>query len=166
MSKYSSGSTLGPLSIALPEPSKIRPNISSETPSFRLCPVNSTFDYVPIINCSISMCQHIIPSSHQYQTCLRTPKSQSAYSNLPPPTKEYLYTCTTARFPIPLSQHVNFHAINPSNSPLASKTCPDLSEPSGRVRVTISLYLGNLTYTIISPSHTCFHNRSHSHSPI
>ena len=29
--------------------------------------------------------------------------------------------------------------------PRASKTCPDLSEPSGRVKETISLYLGNLT---------------------
>ena len=41
MSRYSSASTLGPLSIARPEPSKIRPSMSSDTPSFKLCPVNS-----------------------------------------------------------------------------------------------------------------------------
>lgn len=45
MSRYSSGSTLGPLSMALPEPSKIRPSMSSDTPSFKLWPVNSTLVY-------------------------------------------------------------------------------------------------------------------------
>ena len=30
--------------------------------------------------------------------------------------------------------------------PRASSTCPDLSDPSGNVRETISLYLGNLTW--------------------
>lgn len=30
--------------------------------------------------------------------------------------------------------------------PRASNTCPDLSEPSGNVKDTISLYLGNFTY--------------------
>jgi hypothetical protein len=30
-------------------------------------------------------------------------------------------------------------------APLASNTCPDLSDPSGRVKETISLYRGNLT---------------------
>lgn len=43
MSRYSSANTLGPLSIARPDPSKIRPSISSDTPSFKLWPVNSTF---------------------------------------------------------------------------------------------------------------------------
>jgi hypothetical protein len=42
MSKYSSANTLGPLSIGRPEPSKIRPNMSSETGIFKLSPVNST----------------------------------------------------------------------------------------------------------------------------
>lgn len=43
MSRYSSASTLGPLSIARPDPSKMRPSMSSDTPSFKLWPVNSTF---------------------------------------------------------------------------------------------------------------------------
>ena len=42
MSRNSSASTLGPLSIARPEPSKMRPSMSSDTPNFKLSPVNST----------------------------------------------------------------------------------------------------------------------------
>lgn len=42
ISKNSSARTLGPLSIARPDPSKIRPSMSSDTPSFKLSPVNST----------------------------------------------------------------------------------------------------------------------------
>lgn len=36
-----------------------------------------------------------------------------------------------------------------SHIPLASNTCPDLCVPSGRVKLTISLYLGNLTCDFI-----------------
>lgn len=45
ISRYSSAKTFGPLSIARPDPSNMRPSISSDTPSLRLSPVNSTFDY-------------------------------------------------------------------------------------------------------------------------
>ena len=37
-------------------------------------------------------------------------------------------------------------------APLASRTCPDLSEPSGSVKDTISLYLGNLTCQACQPA--------------
>lgn len=40
------------------------------------------------------------------------------------------------------------------HSPLASNTCPDRWLPSGRVKVTISLYLGNLTFAETSASHS------------
>lgn len=49
ISRYSSAKTLGPLSIALPDPSKIRPSISSDTPSFKLSPLNSTFVFLTSI---------------------------------------------------------------------------------------------------------------------
>lgn len=43
MSRYSSANTFGPLSIGNPDPLKIRPSMSSETGSFMLEPVNSTW---------------------------------------------------------------------------------------------------------------------------
>ena len=42
ISRCSSAKTFGPLSIGLPEPSKIRPSMSSDTGIFRFWPVNST----------------------------------------------------------------------------------------------------------------------------
>lgn len=42
ISKNSSANTFGPLSIALPDPLNIRPNMSSETGILRVSPVNST----------------------------------------------------------------------------------------------------------------------------
>lgn len=59
MSRYSSANTLGPLSIALPEPSKIRPNMSSDTPSFKLSPVNST-----LVCCSWSVSCSLVPCGY------------------------------------------------------------------------------------------------------
>lgn len=61
-------------------------------------------------------------------------------------------TWTTARSPVTrLSQHCSpsgeaTMAKGQTDIPRASKTWPDLSVPSGRDRVTISLNLGNLTY--------------------
>ncbi len=43
--------------------------------------------------------------------------------------------------------HATSAAISGVVIPRASSTCPDLSEPSGNVKETISLYLGNLTYS-------------------
>ena len=55
--------------------------------------------------------------------------------------------------------------ISPLHVPLASRTCPDRSLPSGRVKDTISLNRGNLTCTPhISISHNQDRAPPHVHS--
>ena len=77
------------------------------------------------------------------------------------PSNTYIWVNTTASESFRSSYlhnssvSCNMSASNPSympfhsksHSPLASRTCPDLCVPSASVKLTISLYLGNLTYT-------------------
>lgn len=144
--------------------------MSSETPSFKLWPVNSTFVCLP---------SALVPTSPSlYMPYLLDINARRAFEYLNPISP----TTQPARRPgaIPAQQldhlphsseiiqltHCSMH------SPLASKTCPDLSEPSGSVKVTISLYLGNLTYIpsahplhLPLPSFLSRHWDYHSHSP-
>jgi hypothetical protein len=80
--------------------------------------------------------------------------TSSAFENLA--ARQSLSHTHSIRGAIPAPQHgflspaqvstiphiCHWHNIH---SPLASSTCPDLSVPSGSVKVTISLYRGNLT---------------------
>ena len=144
MSRQSSARTLGPLSIARPEPSNMRPSMSSETPSFRLEPVNSTFVQLSVSDVfTFRSAWTAIPSSRRFQLSLQRP---IVISHISAELQLYSNTCTTARFPSPC-KHMPYLPLNitAAYAPLASSTCPDLSVPSGSVKVTISLYRGNLT---------------------
>jgi hypothetical protein len=139
--------------MALPDPSKIRPSMSSDTPSFRLWPVNSTFVYIPSAHLSLSFSPCMpyllnINARRAFEHLIAI----SVYHNQPA-QEPYLHN-SPITYPDSSAYTQLTHCSG--HLPLASKTCPDLSVPSGSVKVTISLYLGNLTYPLIS---------THSQSP-
>jgi hypothetical protein len=121
----------------------MRPSISSDTPNFRLVPVNSTLVYRFISSIIYPYTSHSLLSSHQCQLCLRKPilvslcPPLSSNRSIPAQQHDHLFKLVSILFLIIIKVICD--------SPLASKTCPDLCVPSGRVKVTISLYLGNLT---------------------
>jgi hypothetical protein len=82
--------------MGFPEPSKIRPSMSSDTPSFKLCPVNSTL-VCDCQNVSPSAAPVQVPSSRQCPKCLRRPGS--ILEGLSQTTGIVRCTWTTARFP-------------------------------------------------------------------
>ncbi len=83
------------------------------------------------------------PSSHRFPLCLRTPISGSILQPIQAPD---LLTCTTALVPtISQLQPLEIPTLHRKYAPLASRTCPDLTVPSGSLKLTISLYCGNLT---------------------
>lgn len=116
-----------------------------------LCPVNLTLDYGDV---SIIARSCVIASPYPFNI-----NSRCAF--------EYLTTCYYERSQIRIRRRCYLHnrttpyliielaitvvdTIQDICPPLASNTCPDLSVPSGNVNVTISLYLGNLTWQYIS----------------
>ena len=79
--------------------------------------------------------------------CLRRPSRLSITEDWS--ERRGQYTCTTARSPTGDSISKGFFPeCIETTVPLASRTCPDRSVPSGNVRDTISLYLGNLTWRV------------------
>lgn len=146
MSRYSSGSTLGPLSIARPDPSKIRPSMSSDTPSFKLWPVNST-----LVCSGIS---HPNPPYMVLSTYLLHIDAGGAFENLDVSligvAQLWLDDAYLDDSSVTWSMGQQWFGLrramlSDNDLPRASRTWPDRSVPSGRVSVTISLYLGNLT---------------------
>lgn len=163
MSRYSSANTLGPLSMARPDPSKIRPSMSSETPSFKLSPVNSTFvcSRSISITCSIAIAMASIQLQEGCSNLLHIDACCSfenlAYlvnrlflrSRLRPRLRlldvpGQLLCLLFTRWSASCSPSYQMPQ-EASHVPRASRTCPCLIVPSGSVKLTISLYFGNLT---------------------
>src|SRR5262245_4546042 len=119
--------------------------MSSETPSFKLWPVNSTVVYPGQICAAY-------PSG--WGRHLLDIDAWRAFEDLRGDQKGALSlgvrqsdTWTTALFPVACVSQYYSSATTQRGSPRASRTWPDRSEPSGRVKDTISLYFGNLTYS-------------------
>ena len=130
--------------MALPDPSKMRPSMSSDTPILRLCPVNSTLVYPLSVICSTDyrvfsdLLDIDAGGPFKYLSTISTGKSfQRASRDILGRQLGSLIICGISQ--------LSCEAQVGSFVPRASSTCPDLSEPSGRVKETISLYLGNLT---------------------
>jgi hypothetical protein len=125
--------------------------MSSETPSFKLCPVNLTVDCIDVSragSCHVMSCisylLHIdARCAFEHLISVSANPGILARDIIPAPPHDFL-----SRQLISTSQ---VNAIDIYHSPLASSTCPDLSVPSGSVRLTISLYRGNLTYPPLTP---------------